>query len=61
MEADEDYTLVGEGFVYDLMHGEGLLKARKTADPSYNGQNADWLGRLHKEELPFTMGYVVIK
>lgn len=58
---DTDYSLVGEGFVYGLMHGEGLQRARKIADPNSNIRDTSWLQRLHMEDLPFLMEYVVIK
>jgi hypothetical protein len=55
-----EFSFVGECFVNNLMQGEGLLKARKKADPSYDLEDKAWLMRLHEEDVPFPMDYVVI-
>jgi hypothetical protein len=59
-ENEIEYSFVGECYVQGLMKGEGFLKARKIADPSYDLSDTAWLERLH-EEIPFPMADLVIR
>lgn len=47
-------TFVGECYVHGLMDGEGLIQARKLAQPEWDtNEDPSWLERLHIEPIPF--------
>ena len=59
--AGDKYIFIGECFFLGLMDGEGLVEARKIADPTYNGEDISWLDRLHNEAVPFQAESFIIK
>jgi hypothetical protein len=61
-ENENEYFFVGECHVHGLMRGEALLKARKTADPSFSFYDASaWLWSLRDlEEMPFETEEVIL-
>ncbi|KAM7188119.1 Heterokaryon incompatibility protein (HET) domain containing protein [Naviculisporaceae sp. PSN 640] len=55
-EEHHNYRFVGESYLHGFMDGEGLVEARKQADPSYDGEDRDWLLNLSEcdvGQLPF--------
>lgn len=53
-EDEQVLTFVGECYVHGLMDGEGLIQARKLAQPEWDtNEDPSWLERLHIEPIPF--------
>ncbi|KAI9860802.1 MAG: hypothetical protein M1813_005725 [Trichoglossum hirsutum] len=50
---DDGYIFIGECYVHGLMDGEGLVDARRHAQPGYDHSDTSWLQRLHEEPMPF--------
>jgi hypothetical protein len=49
----DEYELVGECYVHGLMDGEGLIQAKRRAQPDGDHNNTSWIYRLDEEPLPF--------
>jgi hypothetical protein len=49
----DKYVFVGECYVHGIMDGEGLVEARRRAQPDFDHTDTSWLGRLQEEPIPF--------
>lgn len=52
VEGVDIYTFVGECYLHGFMDGEGLVEARRQAQPEYDSDDQYWLQRLHEEPFP---------
>jgi hypothetical protein len=56
-----DYTFGGECYIHGFMDGEGLIEAKRLAEPDSDPNDTSWLQRLHEEPLPFETQDFIIK
>ena len=47
------YTFVAECYVHGFMDGEGLIEARRDAQPGHDPADVNWLKKLDTQDVPF--------
>ena len=52
-DEDEHYTYIAECYVHGFMDGEGLVEARRSAQPDYDPADVAWLKDLSGGDVPF--------
>jgi hypothetical protein len=59
-EAGDEYEFVGECYVHGLMNGEGLIEARRRAQPNSNSSDVSWLETVHRGPRSFNTEEFII-
>jgi hypothetical protein len=60
-DSDGKYIFVSQCYLHGFMDGEGLVEARRVAQPDYDTRDTSWLRHLDTEPFPFETQTFVIK